>query len=195
MRMKSRLLLPAGVLAAAFIGRPAVPPPDPARRTHAAAPGRRPAVRRAPASAGPGPDSPTPSLPGASTAGRWPPPSSATSSTSAARSTTPCPRPVVPHPRAKLAAFCLADGKLRHGFRPNFGAAAINTVNALATDGTSLFVGGNFTALNGSASTAWSSSTPDWWPHQPGSPRRPSAGTRVLDLRLLAWHGVLYAGR
>ena len=49
---------------------------------------------------------------------------------------------------ANLAAFCLADGSVLSTFNANFGGP----VNALATDGTNLFVGGNFTTLNGAAS-------------------------------------------
>ena len=52
-------------------------------------------------------------------------------------------------PRANLAAFCLADGSLLSTFSANF---AGGPVKALATDGTSLFVGGNFTTLNGAPS-------------------------------------------
>ena len=52
-------------------------------------------------------------------------------------------------PRTNLAAFCLADGKLLTTFVANL---AGGPVKALATDGTSLFVGGNFTTLNGAPS-------------------------------------------
>ena len=50
---------------------------------------------------------------------------------------------------ANLAAFCLADGSAADTLqRPTSTAAP---VNALATDGANLFVGGNFTTLNGAA--------------------------------------------
>jgi len=52
-------------------------------------------------------------------------------------------------PRTNLAAFCLADGTLLNSFSANLGGGP---VNALATDGANLFVGGNFTTLNGAAS-------------------------------------------
>ena len=48
-------------------------------------------------------------------------------------------------PRANLAAFDLATGRLLTGFR----ADTNGPVRALATDGTRLFVGGSFTSVNG----------------------------------------------
>jgi hypothetical protein len=50
--------------------------------------------------------------------------------------------------RSNLAAFCLANGNLLNSFVADFGGGE---VDALATDGTNLFVGGDFTTLNGQA--------------------------------------------
>ena len=50
--------------------------------------------------------------------------------------------------RANLAAFCLADGNLLSSFAANFGGGP---VNALATDGASLFVGRQLHYANGGA--------------------------------------------
>jgi hypothetical protein len=59
-------------------------------------------------------------------------------------------------PRQNLAAFCLADGSLLTSFVANFnngprGGSGFEPggVRALTTDGSSLFVGGDFTTLNG----------------------------------------------
>jgi hypothetical protein len=59
-------------------------------------------------------------------------------------------------PRQNLAAFCLADGSLLASFVANFnngprGGSGFEPggVRALTTDGSSLFVGGDFTTLNG----------------------------------------------
>jgi len=100
-------------------------------------------------------------------------------------------------PRANLAAFCLADGNLLNTFSANFGGQ----VNALATDGTSLFVGGNFTTLNGAASNRLvklnastgardASFHPDPIP-APSAVPKPTEG--VLSLAFSST-GVLYAG-
>ena len=59
--------------------------------------------------------------------------------------------------RANLAAFCLADGSLLASFVANVSGTAPMSpakpteVWALTTDGTNLFVGGNFNAINGTA--------------------------------------------
>ena len=59
--------------------------------------------------------------------------------------------------RANLAAFCLADGSLLASFVANVsGTAQMSPTKpteiwALTTDGTNLFVGGNFNAINGTA--------------------------------------------
>jgi hypothetical protein len=50
--------------------------------------------------------------------------------------------------KLNVAAFCLANGKLLTTFTANTNGV----VNALATDGANLFIGGNFTTLNGQAS-------------------------------------------
>ena len=59
-------------------------------------------------------------------------------------------------PRQNLAAFCLADGSLLTSFVANFnngprGGSGFEPggVRALTTDGSSLYVGGDFTTLNG----------------------------------------------
>jgi hypothetical protein len=49
--------------------------------------------------------------------------------------------------RTNLAAFCLANGALKTDFVANVNGP----VNALTTDGTNLFVGGDFSTINGTA--------------------------------------------
>jgi hypothetical protein len=134
------LLLPAGVLAAALIGVACGPPPPPPPPPPPAA---CPAV---PASAA-GPDSQNP-IPGT-----WGVDGRALASVVIGNrvyvggtfNNAVAPTGAMT-PRAKLAAFCLANGRLDTSFVPNLGATTINAVNALATDGTNLFVGGEFFA-------------------------------------------------
>jgi hypothetical protein len=140
MRTKTRLLLPAGVLAAALIGvacGPPTPPPPPPPAGCAAVP-------NSPA----GPDSANP------IAGTW-------GVNGVARATavignrvyvggtfTAAVSPTgVNVARTNLAAFCLANGALDTTFVANVNGP----VNALTTDGTSLFVGGDFSTINGRA--------------------------------------------
>jgi hypothetical protein len=60
-------------------------------------------------------------------------------------------------PHANLAAFCLANGNLLDTFQADLSGKAQNASSstteawALTTDGTNLFVGGNFNAVNGTA--------------------------------------------
>jgi hypothetical protein len=90
--------------------------------------------------------------------------------------------------RNKLAAFCLADGRLDTSFVPNLGATAITSVNALATDGTNLFVGGNFMAGQSHLHLVKVSATSGARiaAFAPKAPQAP-----VLDMHFAA--GVLYA--
>jgi hypothetical protein len=151
---KSLTLLPAGVLAAAIIGSacappPPPPPPPPPTTTPTTPPPVGTTSCAAAGSASPGPDGTSPisswGVDGQAKAavvignvvyvgGSF---NNAVSPTGASA------------PRTNLAAFCLADGNLLSTFSANFGGGP---VNALATDGANLFVGGNFTTLNGVAS-------------------------------------------
>jgi hypothetical protein len=89
--------------------------------------------------------------------------------------------------RNKLAAFCLADGRLDTSFVPNLGATAITSVNALATDGTNLFVGGNFMA--GASPLHLVKLTPTGGRVAQFAPKAPQQP--VLDMHFA--NGVLYA--
>ena len=73
-------------------------------------------------------------------------------------------------PATKLAAFCLANGALDTSFVPNLGATTITSVNALATDGANLFVGGDF--LAGGAPLHLVKVSADWRPHRAVRARR-----------------------
>jgi hypothetical protein len=183
MRTKTRLLLPAGVLAAALIGVACGPPPPPPPPPPPAA---CPAV---PASAA-GPDSQNP-IPGT-----WGVNGIARASVVIGNRVyvggdfTAAVAPTgAQTARNKLAAFCLANGRLDTSFVPNLGATTVNRVNALATDGTNLFVGGEFfagasplhlvkvSAVSGARIAAFA----------PKAPQQP-----VLDMHYA--NGVLYAG-
>lgn len=207
MRMKSRLLLPAGVAAAALIGTACVPPPTPpgGGGPTTPAPTNPPPVGTtscAPASsAAAGPD-------GADPIASWGVDGSAKATVVIGNvvyvggtfNNAVSPTGVTA-PRANLAAFCLADGNLLSSFSANFGGGP---VNALATDGASLFVGGNFTTLNGAASNRLvklnagtgvrdTSFSPDPIPAPRATPpANPPEG--VLDLAFSGSTGVLYAG-
>jgi hypothetical protein len=154
MRTKNGVLLSAGALAAVMLAAGCVAPPppqNPGNTTTTQAPPPPPGNSSCPAvsASAPGPDSTNPitswGVDGTAYAtavisnvvyvgGSF------NNAVSAGGTTVP---------RANLAAFCLADGQLLNTFTANFGGGA---VNALATDGASLFVGGAFTTLNGGAS-------------------------------------------
>src|SRR5262245_55550922 len=199
---KSLTLLPAGVLAAAIAATACVPPPSP---NPPPPPGpTQPHIGTTscatPTSTSPGPDSTSPisswGVDGqAKTAlvignvlyvgGHF---NNAVSPTGASA------------PRANLAAFCLADGNLLTTFAANFGGG---DVNALATDGANLFVGGGFTTLNGVASNRLvklnagsgardTSFHPDPIPAPSANP--PATTPEVLALAFSPSNGVLYAG-
>jgi hypothetical protein len=177
-------MLPAGVLAAALIGtacgppQPPTPPPPPP-----------PACGAVPASGVAGPDTQNP-IPGA-----WGVDGRALASVVIGNrvyvggtfnnAVSPTGALVA---RNKLAAFCLADGKLDTSFVPNIGATAITSVNALATDGTNLFVGGNFMAGASPLHLVKVSTTgARIAAFAPKAPQAP-----VLDMHFA--NGVLYAG-
>jgi hypothetical protein len=148
--MKTRVLLPAGVLAAAIVGTACVPPPAPPSSTTTTTtvkPTTPPPAGCATASnTTPGPDLDNPMS-------SWGVNGQALASAVIGNvvyvggSFTHAVSPAgAMSAKSNLAAFCLANGALLTTFTANFGGGA---VNALATDGTNLFVGGNFTTLNG----------------------------------------------
>jgi hypothetical protein len=154
MRTKTRVLLPAGVLAAAILGTacgppPINPPPTTPTTTGTTPPPPGDASCPAVAATAAGPDGPNPIA-------SWGVDGTATATAVIGNivyvggtfnnAISPAGVNVA---RTNLAAFCLADGELLNTFTANF---AGGPVNALTTDGTSLFVGGNFTTLNGVAS-------------------------------------------
>ena len=85
-----------------------------------------------------------------------------------------------------LAAFCLADGSLLASFVADFAGTAQMSSNkptqvwALTTDGTSLFVGGNFSSVNGQ-------------PVQPLVKLNPITGDQVPGFNLPAIPDLVYA--
>jgi len=85
-----------------------------------------------------------------------------------------------------LAAFCLADGSLDTTFNANFVGGS---VNALTTDGSSLFVGGAFTTFNGAPVNNLVKLTADGALVSGFAPKPPQA--QVLDLDYA--NGVVYA--
>jgi hypothetical protein len=95
---------------------------------------------------------------------------------------------------ANLAAFCLADGRLDTTFNANFAGSIdpmnpTTMVNALTTDGASLFVGGNFTTLNGAPVSDLVKLTADGARVTGFAPKPPQKP--VLDLDYA--NGVVYA--
>lgn len=195
---KSLTLLPAGVLAAAIIGSACAPPPPPPQQPLPPPPPPGSTGCAAPSSVKAGPDSVDPIAswgvdgPAVATVvignvvyvgGTFNNAVSPTGQTAA---------------HANLAAFCLADGSVLNTFNANFGGS----VNALATDGANLFVGGNFTSLNGTASNRLvkvnagtgardTTFAPD---PIPAPSANPSATAGVLALAYSGATGVLYAG-
>jgi hypothetical protein len=151
MRTKQRVLVSAGALAAIMLAAGCVPPggPKPPATTQPAKPGAAscPAV----SDTTPGPNGAAP------VGGSWGVNGQAKAvavignvAYVGGSFTAAVPAAGAPAVgRANLAAFCLANGALLNTFAANFGGGP---VNALATDGVSLFVGGNFTTLNGAAS-------------------------------------------
>jgi hypothetical protein len=156
MRTKTRILLPVGALAAIILAACTVPPPTkpPVKPPPTTKP---PVTTVAPptatscpavgANATPGPDSINPI---AGTSGV----DGVANATvvignvvyvGGAFTHAVLPNGTVAAARLNLAAFCLANGKLLTTFVAN----TSGPVNALATDGTNLFVGGNFTTING----------------------------------------------
>jgi hypothetical protein len=99
--------------------------------------------------------------------------------------------------RGSLAAFCLANGALLNTFAANFGGGP---VNALATDGVSLFVGGNFTTFNGAASNklvklnaATGAPDPNFSPLPIPAPVNPPPPNKQGIVSLAYAGGVIYA--
>ncbi len=150
MRTKTRVLLPVGALAAIILAACTVPPPTKPPVKPPVTPPTTPTSTSCPAALGgnPGPDSSTP-------ISSWGVDGGAFATTvigntvyvGGAFTHAVSPTGAVGPARLNLAAFCLANGKLLTTFAANVNGP----VNALATDGTSLFVGGNFSTLNGQA--------------------------------------------
>jgi hypothetical protein len=151
MRTKTRVLLPAGALAAIILAAACAPPTKPpVKPPPTTAPS--PYATSCPAAAGgnPGPDTSTPiSSWGVDGAGFATAVIGNVVYVGGAFTHAVSPTGVVGPARLNLAAFCLASGKLLSTFNANVNGP----VNALATDGTTLFVGGNFSTLNGQAVT------------------------------------------
>ena len=193
MPMKTRLLLPAGVLAAAIIGTACVPPP---LRPRPPATNPPAAGCASAANGNPGPDSQDP------IGGTWGVDGQALTSLilgdvvyvggAFLNAVSPTGGTV---PRHGLAAFCLADGSLVNGFAAHFDGGP---VNALATNGANLYVGGNFTTLNGGAADRLVSLNAQSGAVNGGFnvPRIPFNATGPTDgvLALAYAHGVVYAG-
>jgi len=196
---KSLTLLPAGALAAAVLASACAPPPPPPPPPPTTTPGSTTCAT--PSSAKAGPD-------GADPISSWGVDGTANAAVvignvvyvggSFNNAVSPTGQPAA---RANLAAFCLADGSLLNSFSANFRGGP---VNALATDGTSLFVGGNFTTLNGAASNRLvklnASSGARDTSFAPAPIPAPGAGgvtpptDGVLALAYSSATGVLYAG-
>jgi hypothetical protein len=151
MQSKHRVLVSAGALAAVVLAAGCVPPGPPKPPTTTTAP--KPGVTSCPAVSDttPGPNTTAP------IAGAWGVNGQAKAAVVIGNVvyvggtfTAAVPAAGTPAvPRSNLAAFCLANGQLLNTFVANFGGGP---VNALASDGANLFVGGNFTTLNGAAS-------------------------------------------
>jgi hypothetical protein len=159
MPFKARVLIPAGavvaaILATACVPPPPPPPPPPPTTTPTTQPAAAcPATPKTAA----GPDSPNP-------ISSWGVNGTAVTTVvigdvvyvggtfSQAVSPTGSTKP-----HANLAAFCLANGNLLDTFQADLSGKAQNASAstteawALTTDGTNLFVGGNFSAVNGTA--------------------------------------------
>ena len=204
MRMKSRLLLPAGVLAAAIIGTACVPPPPPRRR-----PGPTPSAAQQPAGST---GARAAELRGRRTRQRDPIASWGVDGTAVATvvignvvyvggTFNNAVSPTGSH-RAPRQPGRVLPGRRQpavNSFAANFGGGP---VNALATDGASLFVGGNFTTPQrrgleppGQAQRRHRrprhSFSPDPIPAPAANPPPPAG---VLDLAYSGATGVLYAG-
>jgi len=182
MRTKTRLLLPAGVLAAALIGVACGPPPPPPPPPPPAGCGAVPA-----STPGPNTQNPIPSTWGVN--GRALATAVIGNRVYVGGEFTAAVAPNGSQTaRNKLAAFCLADGRLDTSFVPNLGATTVTSVNALATDGTNLFVGGNFLAGTSQLNLVKVSATSGARIAQ-FAPKAPQAP--VLDMHFAG--GVLYA--
>jgi hypothetical protein len=152
MRTKQRVLVSAGALAATVLAAGCVPPGGPKPPTTTTQP-PKPGVTSCPAvaDATPGPNGTAP------IGGSWGVNGQAKAvavigNVAYVGGTFTVAVPAAGAPavaRSNLAAFCLANGQLLNTFVANFGGGP---VNALATDGVNLYVGGNFTTLNGQPS-------------------------------------------
>jgi len=152
--IKLKVLLPAGLMAAALVGAACAPPPKPPIKV----PPKPPVTTTKPPVTTPAPACPTPAANGNPGPDSQNPMSSwgvdGTGYTSVvignvvyvggsfSNAVSPTGTKVA---RNDLAAFCLASGQLLNSFVANFDGP----VYALTTDGASLFVGGNYATLNG----------------------------------------------
>jgi hypothetical protein len=152
MRTKNRLLLSAGALAAVVLAAGCVAPPppkNPGNTTTTHPPPPPPTATSCPAvaanAAGPGSSSPIAGVSGVNGIARASVVIGSVVYVGGTFTSAVLPNGATAAARSNLAAFCLANGKLLTTFVGNTNGP----VNALATDGTSLFVGGNFTTYRG----------------------------------------------